>query len=103
MTPAPKKGTPKWVVPVVLIAIVAALGGLVLATRGSDDKTDQSDAVRDGFIEGCVESLERPTCECWWDQLMQRFSTEELVKLSLDETSDPVSDQKLQDALTACL
>lgn len=98
----PKKGTPKWVVPVVLIAVIAAVGGLVLALRSSD-KSDNTDGIRDGFVSECVNSMQRSTCECWWDELMQRFSAEELVKLGLTETSDPASDQKIQDALTACL
>lgn len=100
---APKKGSPKWLVPVIAIVAIAGIVGLALAVRGSSDKTDQTDGIRDGFVEECVNSMEKSTCECWWDQLMQRFSAEELVKLGLTETSDPASDQKIQDALNACL
>lgn len=98
----PKKDTPKWVVPVVLIAVVAVVGALVLAVRSDGDSSDEMDGVRDGFVEECVNTMERSTCECWWDELLERFTPDELLKLGLSDTSDPASDEKIRDAYASC-
>lgn len=92
---------------IVVLAIVLgyAIGGTVVALfTKKPAETQETSALKSGFMEGCNENGKQTAyCECSYDLLMERYGVKEVVKMGNEYSDTGVISDEMMSVATDCI
>ena len=90
---------------IVIIATIICIS--VISARNTKEKQENSRVVtmmRQNFMEGCTSESNYSTCDCLFNELMDKLGTIGMQNLALDyQDTGKLSATKVNEALKACV